>query len=241
MCPRAGSYEVTDMVVTDPDGGMGSYTGSISTSTGMPNGFGRIEYETDQWYEGDWKHGRWTGRGCWSNTDGDFYKGGVKNDLKHGQGTLEYADGRTFEGEYLNGQMLEGRMIYQDGSTYTGSWVDGMRHGRGKCVFTEGSTYEGEFKEGEFDGHGKFTWEDGGWYKGEWVNGNMHGLGREVRPDGSLRHDGEWIKNKPIRKSTICLTTKTTSSRTHEIYATSNHRQICLVVQIWQDKPNDEF
>jgi len=197
-----GSYEVTAMVVTDPYGEKGSYTGSISTSTGMPNGYGRLEYDkAGRWYEGDWKHGRWTGRGRLSNGDGDFYEGGLKNDHKHGQGKMKFADGRTFEGEYLNGQMVEGKMTYQDGSTYTGSWVDGMRHGRGRCVFTDESIYEGEFKEGEFFGHGKMTWNDGGWYEGEWLNGDMHGLGREVRADGSLRHDGEWLKGQPIRKN----------------------------------------
>ena len=197
-----GSYEVTAMVVTDPYGEKGSYTGSISTSTGMPNGYGRLEYDkAGRWYEGDWKHGRWTGRGRLSNGDGDFYEGGLKNDHKHGKGIMKFADGRTFEGEYLNGQMVEGKMTYQDGSTYTGSWVDGMRHGRGRCVFTDESVYDGEFKEGEFFGNGKMTWNDGGWYEGEWLNGDMHGIGREVRADGSLRHDGEWIKGQPIRKN----------------------------------------
>ena len=61
------------------------------------------------------------------------------------------------------------------------------------------SIYEGEFKEGEFFGQGKMTWNDGGWYEGEWLNGDMHGRGREVRADGSLRHEGEWLKGQPIR------------------------------------------
>lgn len=195
-----GSYTVKDMIVTDPYGEKGLYTGSISSSTGMPNGYGRLEYDkAGRWYEGDWKHGRWTGRGQLSNGDGDFYEGGLKNDHKHGFGKMKFADGRTFEGEYINGQMVEGKMTYQDGSTYGGSWVDGMRHGRGRCVFTDESIYEGEFKEGEFFGYGKMSWNDGGWYEGTWLNGEMHGRGREVRADGSLRHDGEWLKGQPIR------------------------------------------
>jgi hypothetical protein len=195
-----GTYEVTSMIVTDPYGEKGLYTGSISSSTGMPHGFGRLEYDkAGRWYEGDWKHGRWTGHGQLSNGDGDFYEGGLKNDHKHGKGKMQFADGRTFEGEYMNGQMVQGKMTYQDGSTFEGSWVDGMRHGRGRCVFTDNSIYEGEFREGEFYGHGKMTWNDGGWYEGEWLNGDMHGRGKEVRADGSLRHDGEWLKGQPIR------------------------------------------
>ena len=197
----AGTYDVAAMDVTDPYGEKGTYTGSISNSTGMPHGFGRLEYDrAGRWYEGDWKHGRWTGQGRLSNGDGDFYEGGLKNDHKHGQGIMKFADGRTFEGEYINGQMIDGKMTYQDGSTYAGSWVDGMRHGRGKCVFTDDSIYDGEFREGEFSGHGRMAWSDGGWYEGEWWNGEMHGYGKEIRPDGSSRHDGEWAKGQPVRK-----------------------------------------
>jgi hypothetical protein len=94
---------------------------------------------------------------------------------------------------------VQGTMTYQDGSTYDGQWEDGMRHGTGRCVFMDFSIYEGEFREGEFHGFGKMTWNDGGWYEGQWLNGEMHGKGREIRADGSLRHDGEWVKGQPLR------------------------------------------
>lgn len=192
--------QVTDMDVTDPYGEKGSYTGSVNLSTGMPHGRGRLEYERDgRWYEGDWKHGRWTGQGRLSNGDGDLYEGGLQDDHKHGFGRMKFADGRTFEGYYSNGQMVEGKMTYQDGSTYDGQWEDGMRHGTGRCVFMDQSIYEGEFREGEFHGHGKMTWNDGGWYEGEWLNGDMHGKGREIRANGTLRHDGDWVKGQPLR------------------------------------------
>jgi hypothetical protein len=35
--------------------------------------------------------------------------GGLKNDYKHGFGVMKFADGRIFEGEYINGQMIEGK------------------------------------------------------------------------------------------------------------------------------------
>eukprot|EP00531_Pseudo-nitzschia_arenysensis_P006812 CAMPEP_0116136932 /NCGR_PEP_ID=MMETSP0329-20121206/11993_1 /TAXON_ID=697910 /ORGANISM="Pseudo-nitzschia arenysensis, Strain B593" /LENGTH=832 /DNA_ID=CAMNT_0003631843 /DNA_START=315 /DNA_END=2813 /DNA_ORIENTATION=- len=194
---------VKEKQIVDPYGEKGVYTGALSKSTCMPNGKGRLEYEKEsRWYEGDWIHGRWTGYGRLSNGDGDFYEGGLKNDHKHGTGIMRFADGRVFEGEYIRGQMIQGKMTYQDGSIYGGSWVDGMRHGRGKCIFVDGSQYEGEFREGNFHGHGKMTWNDGGWYVGNWSNGEMDGKGKEVRPDGSLRHDGEWSGGQPIRAAT---------------------------------------
>lgn len=196
------SLFVTDKQIVDPYGEKGVYTGALSKSTGMPNGKGRLEYEKEgRWYEGDWIHGRWTGYGRLSNGDGDFYEGGLKNDHKHGTGIMRFADGRVFEGEYIRGQMIQGKMTYQDGSVYGGSWVDGMRHGRGKCIFVDGSEYEGEFREGNFHGQGKMTWNDGGWYIGEWCDGEMHGKGKEIRPDGSLRHDGEWSRGQPLRSA----------------------------------------
>jgi len=194
---------VREKQIVDPYGERGVYTGALSRSTCMPNGVGRLEYEKEsRWYEGDWIHGRWTGFGKLSNGDGDFYEGGLKNDHKHGTGIMRFADGRVFEGEYIRGQMIQGKMTYQDGSIYGGSWVDGMRHGRGKCIFVDGSQYEGDFREGNFHGHGKMTWNDGGWYVGNWSNGEMDGRGKEVRPDGSLRHDGEWSGGQPIRSVT---------------------------------------
>mmetsp|Transcript_3035 Transcript_3035/g.6436 ORF Transcript_3035/g.6436 Transcript_3035/m.6436 type:complete len:298 (-) Transcript_3035:190-1083(-) len=193
---------VQERKIVDPYGEKGIYTGALSKSTKMPNGKGRLEYEKEsRWYEGDWIHGRWTGYGRLSNGDGDFYEGGLKNDNKHGPGIMRFADGRVFEGEYIRGQMIQGRMTYQDGSVYDGSWVDGMRHGRGKCIFVDGSKYEGTFREGNFHGEGKMTWNDGGWYVGDWTNGEMDGQGKEVRPDGSLRHDGEWSGGQPIRSA----------------------------------------
>jgi len=194
---------VKEKQIVDPYGEKGVYTGALSKSTCMPNGKGRLEYEKEcRWYEGDWIHGRWTGYGRLSNGDGDFYEGGLKNDHKHGTGIMKFADGRIFEGEYIRGQMIQGKMTYQDGSVYGGSWVDGMRHGRGRCVFIDGSEYEGEFREGNFHGHGKMTWNDGGWYVGDWCDGEMHGRGKEVRPDGAIRHDGEWARGQPIRSAT---------------------------------------
>jgi len=197
----SGVHQVTALFISDRYGEEGTYTGSLSISTGMPHGVGRLEYDkAGRWYEGDWRHGWRTGQGRLSNGDGDLYEGGLQSDKKHGQGMMKFADGRIFEGEYINGQMVEGKMTYEDGSTYTGGWVDGLRHGRGRCEFTDQSVYKGEFREGEFWGFGRMSWSDGGWYEGEWKNGEMQGVGKEVRSDGSLRHEGLWSNGQPVRK-----------------------------------------
>jgi len=193
---------VENREILDPYGEKGVYSGAMSKSTGMPNGRGLLEYEkTGRWCEGDWIHGRLTGNGRLSNGGGDFYEGGLKHDHFHGTGVMRFADGRVFEGEFIKGQMILGKMTYQDGSIYNGSWVDSTRHGKGTCIFVDGSVYEGEFKEGHFHGQGQMTWNDGGFYIGKWCEGEMHGCGKEVRADGTLRHEGEWLHGQPIRSN----------------------------------------
>lgn len=43
------------------------------------------------------------------------------------------------------------------------------------------------------------TWVDGRVYTGEWYQGQAHGRGREINPDGTVRHDGEWKYDQPVR------------------------------------------
>jgi hypothetical protein len=189
---------VTNEPIVDLHGEQGVYTGSLSKSSRMPHGKGRMDYDIvkGQWYEGEWIHGHWSGYGRLSNGEGDLYEGQLQNDNKHGKGVMRFADGRIFEGEYRDGEMFQGKMTYQDGSFYEGSWVDGMRHGPCQCKFADGSEYQGEFRHGQMEGYGKMTWYDGSWYEGEWQDGVMHGRGKEILADGSLRHDGEWIRGQ---------------------------------------------
>ena len=44
-------------------------------------------------------------------------------------------------------------------------------------------------------------WSDGRSYRGEWKDGRANGYGVETRPNGTIRHDGEWKDDRPIRDS----------------------------------------
>jgi hypothetical protein len=123
----------------------------------------------------------------------------VVNDLKEGTGKIVYNDGRVFEGRFEDDEAEEGTIMFPDGAKYVGQLHNGARHGFGTYYFTDGSIYEGESVMNVFEGKGKMTWNDGGWYEGEWLQGEIHGQGKEIRPDGSLRHDGKWSKGVPIR------------------------------------------
>ena len=56
-------------------------------------------------------------------------------------------------------------------------------------------------------------WADGRIYKGEWKEGKADGYGIEVRPNGSVRHDGEWREDVPIRNKRTSDGSNTSDSR----------------------------
>jgi hypothetical protein len=194
------TYQVEKSEFRDAYNVRGIYTGTILRSSGMPHGFGKMVYHLGgRYYEGEWACGHWHGKGIFRNQEGDVYEGHMVNDLKEGTGKLTYADGRIFQGRFDDDEAVEGTIKFPDGARYKGQLHNGARHGYGVYHFNDGSVYEGESVMNVFEGKGKMTWNDGGWYEGEWHQGEIHGKGREIRPDGSLRHDGEWSKGVPIR------------------------------------------
>ena len=198
------TYEVINTEFMDAYNSRGIYSGTVQRSSQMPHGKGKMKYHQGgssggRYYDGDWHVGHWHGYGVIRDADGDIYEGQVVNDLKEGIGTMQFTDGRIFQGEFRQDEASEGTMSYIDGAQYEGELHHGNRHGFGVYRFSDGSYYEGESVMNLFEGRGKMTWSDGGWYEGDWSRGEIHGFGKEYRPDGSLRHDGRWIKGVPIR------------------------------------------
>jgi len=74
---------------------------------------------------------------------GSTYEGEHKDDKRHGQGKLTFADGTTYEGRWKDGKPHgQGKQAFADGTTYEGRWKDGNPHGQGKQTLTDGSIYE---------------------------------------------------------------------------------------------------
>jgi hypothetical protein len=190
--------KVTDYELVDPYGEKGRYSGLLIR--GMPDGQGLMHYEDGRTYTGEWKRGRWHGKGKTVFINGDIYTGDYEMDKRSGVGTYKWSDGRVYDGEFRDDQR-EGIGVYSwpDGSVYKGSFRAGLRHGNGSYRFSDGSMYTGEFKEGKHHGFGEFIWKDGRCYRGEWVDGFAEGHGIEIRVDGTIRHDGEWKRDRPIR------------------------------------------
>ncbi|KAG7360456.1 MORN repeat-containing protein [Nitzschia inconspicua] len=190
---------VVKLTLVDPNGQVGNYTGTIDVNTGLPHGSGKLEYEDFGTYQGDFIQGKWSGYGRHIKPNGDIYEGNYFENAKHGMGVYRYRDGkRVFEGRYVMGQRVDGKMTYGDGSAYKGQWYDGKRHGRGTYQFKDGSVYKGEFVRDVIHGVGQLCWPDGAKYIGEWNEGHRHGQGKEFTADGKLRYEGKWKESVPI-------------------------------------------
>lgn len=71
-----------------------------------------------------------------------------KNDKKHGQGKLTFADGKaSYDGMY-NEDKMDGYGVFRfaDGDVYEGQWKNDMKHGQGKYTGKNNETYVGEWK-----------------------------------------------------------------------------------------------
>jgi hypothetical protein len=190
--------QVQNMMIRDPYGDEGRYTGVVMD--GRPHGRGTMHYIDGRSYAGDWKLGRWCGQGRATFVNGDIYVGQYERDQRHGYGRYEWADGRVYDGGFRrDNRNGSGTYSWPDGSSYTGEFLNGHRHGQGTYQFADGSIYTGEWKNGKYHGHGECVWADGRTYRGDWQEGKAHGYGVEHRPDGSIRHEGEWKKDRPVR------------------------------------------
>ena len=71
------------------------------------------------------------------DTTGDAYVGNCIAGMKSGQGTMFYANGDTYNGEWVNSLPEgQGTMVYHTtGNRYVGGWKAGRRHGKGVMNF----------------------------------------------------------------------------------------------------------
>ena len=191
--------EVQGMLVKDPYGDEGRYTGIMLD--GLPHGEGTMHYSDGRSYTGKWRNGRWHGQGRAKFVNGDVFTGKYERDRRHGKGRYEWSDGRVYDGEFVRNQRHgHGAYTWPDGASYIGEFVDGQRHGEGCYRFADGSVYKGEWQNGKYDGIGECVWASGRKYHGEWRAGKAQGYGVEFRSNGTIRHQGEWKKDRPVRK-----------------------------------------
>lgn len=111
--------------------------------------------------------------------DGSRYLGEWKKqedgqDIPHGIGTCFYADGRRFEGDWVDGiPNGEGTLHFPNGGAHGGIWDNGTLTGKKSEIFVNGDIYIGEFKDDLADGEGILTKAKGKIYTGKFSKGKF--------------------------------------------------------------------
>jgi len=131
-----------------------------------------------------------------------LYKGGWRNCIKDGQGSLTYADG----------------------SCVTALFIDDQPEGKGVKSFPDGSVYKGMLSKGLFHGQGRYKQPaDGSEYNGGWVRNEMRGQGIKKIRWGEVEISGIFYGNhvngkgyKKWRKITYKTIKGSNPSRTRE-------------------------
>lgn len=76
---------------------------------GMPQGEGRMIYNSGNIYEGQWHEGKRNGYGVLTKRNGDHFEGHWVNDKREGQGSYFYSDkNKLFVGEWVDDQPKTG-------------------------------------------------------------------------------------------------------------------------------------
>ena len=131
-----------------------------------------------------------------SDSNGNQYDGDMKDGKKHGQGTLTYADGGSYTGQWANDKKNgKGKNIWSNGNEYDGDWKDNRRHGQGKLTYSDGGYYLGEWNHDKKSGRGVNKWANGDEYNGFWKDNKRHGQGTMTYTNGG-QYKGEWVNDK---------------------------------------------
>ncbi|CAF2670496.1 unnamed protein product [Rotaria sp. Silwood2] len=134
-------------------------------------------------FEGEWKDGKKHGKGKMNYANGYTYTGDWVEDVATGEGVFIWTSGDQYEGQYQNGQRHgKGSYTYANGDKYTGDWFEDKKLGQG--IFIWGPTsawanhkYEGEFYNDQMHGQGTYSFANGDTYIGGWINNQQEGQG----------------------------------------------------------------
>lgn len=103
---------------------------------------------------------------------GDIYSGGWDNGIA-GSGSMEYNNGDSFTGNFLNGKRHgEGTYVWKNGESYTGHWENDKMNGDGIYYYNKEKTHSlsGFFKDNI--PQGSLVYKNKGYtYTTTWANG----------------------------------------------------------------------
>ena len=131
----------------------------------------------------------------------------LKN-LRHGNGTMKFANGNVYAGVWFNDQFEgHGEYTWADGRIYTGEFKKDKIEGKGMARWPDGRNYEGEWIADCANGHGILTFEDTRVFEGIF-NNDFPVAGQMIEPSGIAflsKFDGATLASdwRPLQKSRI--------------------------------------
>lgn len=158
------------------------------------NGFAKMQYRGDSYYEGYVKNSHPDGYGLFQNKEGHLYKGEWKHGVKHGKGIYRYPDGSSYSGFFLNNSKHgPGIFTWRDGTNLNVRWSEDEPNGSGILTLSDGMRLSGIYKNGRiFEGNGAFIYPNGNVYIGSWRLGKREGFGIFKDELGTILYKGNW-------------------------------------------------
>lgn len=131
------------------------------------------------------------------------YTGEWKDNKQSGFGVATFANGRKYEGQWLNGKMHGTGTMWVKKSNgggayrkrYQGDFARNKFHGVGKMFYDSGDKYEGNFENHRRHGRGVCEYANGDVYEGEWRNDKRAGRGLLLLKNGD-RFDGNFADDE---------------------------------------------
>ena len=165
---------------------------------GLKHGKGNLSSKTNNKfnYDGDWVKDKFEGYGTLFNF-GEKYIGNFKRGKKWGEGTLYKNNGDIVEGEFEEGNITKGKIIFKNDDEYEGGFEKGKMKGKGKYKYKNGDLYEGYFENDLFNGEGILTKANGEVNKGIFKDGILIESMDDLDLENNIKIDDE-IKNKEI-------------------------------------------
>ena len=116
-----------------------------------------------------------------------------------------YQNGTRFYGQFTEGQPMDGRgsMLYANGNRYDGEYQGGTRNGCGSFSFENGRRYVGQFRDDLFSGRGVWMLENGDRYIGDFEFNKCSGEGVFIFADGTSQ-SGIWQQGRLVDSDLTC-------------------------------------
>lgn len=187
-----------------------SYKGEYKS--GSKDGYGSIQYENGDTYQGEWTQNMRHGEGTYHYIKlGIVYTGSWDKGLKSGQGSMKLIGGHVIHGHWVNDvlQDTQVNIVYAQGGDYNGDIKHVKRHGKGLMTYKCGCVYDGEWNEDMRQGIGIIIFTDRSFFEGRFEHDYTGGRGvlvlRNKMPEPPPK-----VYPKPLSKDSVVPTTKRT-------------------------------